>query len=73
VEEKVLGGNEAAQQSKISQKRKVDSALNSKRSKIFNAKSNCGTASNKRKNENKNNSIGRISTLYNAADVSGAC
>jgi hypothetical protein len=27
----------------------------------------------RRKNENKNRGIGRIGTLYNAADVSGAC
>ena len=36
---------EAAQQSKIGRKRKENISLNPKRSKIFNAKSNCGTAS----------------------------
>ena len=27
----------------------------------------------KRKNENENRGIGRIGTLYNATDISGAC
>jgi len=42
---KVLYIIEAAQQSKIGRKRKENRALNPKRSEIFNAKSNCGTAS----------------------------
>jgi hypothetical protein len=36
---------EAVQQSTIGRKRKANRALNPKRSKIFSAKSNCGTAS----------------------------
>ncbi len=36
---------EAVQQSKIGRKRKANRALNPKRSEIFSAKSNCGTAS----------------------------
>jgi hypothetical protein len=40
----LLIGTEAVQQSQIGRKRKDSMALNPKRSKIFSAKSNCGTA-----------------------------
>ena len=40
----LLIGTEAVQQSQIGRKRKDSMALNPKRSKIFGAKSNCGTA-----------------------------
>ena len=47
---------EAVQQSKIGQKRKADGALNPKRRNIFGTKSNCGTASQDKKKNNRTNS-----------------
>jgi four helix bundle protein len=45
AKESIFWLKEAVQQFKIGRKRKANRALNPKRSKIFGAKSNCGTAS----------------------------
>jgi len=59
---------EAVQQSEIGQKRKVDGALNPKRSEFLSVKNNCGTASKMLKTK-----VNREAVIYSTNGLPYSC